>query len=391
VTPLVITADLHLHPFRLNSRDGGRDRLQDGLSALRQSLEVARQIGGVWVFAGDMKVPRTTWVQEALNGAIAVFEEFPEVRKVLLPGNHDGPGLPGGSGLRAFAPMEGVELLGVPTLLPATEPGLAAWPGEADDAGLDAFVEQARREGCGLLLGHGLFTGSVLSSGIAGVGLDPARFGIGDAFELAVFGDVHRGQIFNQATGWRAFDAGAAVPADEEGSYFVDKRFRGQIVYPGDPYQQNWGEAGEVPKGVLVVEPGEELIGLAELEGPRYLALDWSGEAADVFVAFVQGAKTVGGQSVEEAWRGNFVRLLLPEWGDAKAVQAEMKGLPDRVGTRSFQAVVQRRPPAERRTEVHAGMTGRALLGQYMKAKPPQDLGDPLAVMEAGMRLWGGG
>ncbi len=387
--PLVITADLHLHPWRLNSRDGGRDRLQDGLSALRQSLQVARHLGGVWVFAGDMKVPRTTWVQEALNGAIAVFEEFPELRKILLPGNHDGPGLPGGSGLRAFAALEGVELLDVPTLLPATEPGLAAWPGEADDRGLDDFVERARREGCRLLLGHGLFTGSILSSGIAGEGLDAARFGVGDAFRLAVFGDVHRGQVLT-SKGWYPFDRG--LHQTEQGCYAVGgAKFSGQIVYPGDPYQQNWGEAGEVPKGCLVIRPDTEQVDLVELEGPRYLALDytdWADALRDTFLDFVEGRAAVGGEAVG-SWRGNFVRLLLPEWGDDKVVQAALRGLPDRVGTRSFVALPQRRPrPEQRRAEVHAGQKARDLLGSYMKWRPAEDL-DSKAVMEAGMRLWG--
>lgn len=46
---IIVTADTHVHPFRLCSRDGGKDRLRDGLSALHQSLDMARSHGCPWV------------------------------------------------------------------------------------------------------------------------------------------------------------------------------------------------------------------------------------------------------------------------------------------------------------------------------------------------------
>ena len=42
---IVFLADAHVHPWRLQSRDGGHDRLLDGLSAVRQSLQLARELG----------------------------------------------------------------------------------------------------------------------------------------------------------------------------------------------------------------------------------------------------------------------------------------------------------------------------------------------------------
>lgn len=393
--PLVITADLHLHPFKLNSNDGGRDRLRDGLDALDQTLNIARVLGATWIFAGDMKVPRTTWVQEALNGAYEILEAYADVDKILLPGNHDGPKLPGGSGLRAFASIERTSILELPTLLPAIAPGLAVWPGEFDLDALPGWIEEARSAGCVLLLGHGLFEGCLLSPGIAAPGgLTLSAFGLGGespAFRLAVFGDVHRGQIYSRGR-WVPWDRvfssenghqwGRQKWGDPEGNTLhITKGFFGQIIYPGDPYQQNWGEAGEVPKGVTVIFPETEEISVVPIKAPLYIAQDWTDSTFD---AFEEYARNDG----EATWEGNFVRLILPDWGSTSMAAAILKDVREHHGVRSFEAIIKRAAKAETRVEVDTSMEADDLLASYLKAKPPQDLNEKL-VLEAGKRLWG--
>jgi hypothetical protein len=97
----VITADVHVHPFKVCSRNNGAERLRAGLTALYQTLDYARQHHAVWVMAGDFKMPKTNWPQEALTGALEVMRDFPGVEKVMIAGNHDAMGL-GGSGLQPF-------------------------------------------------------------------------------------------------------------------------------------------------------------------------------------------------------------------------------------------------------------------------------------------------
>lgn len=384
---MVCVADLHLHPFKQCSRDGGRDRLQDGLSALQQSLEYAQELGALWVFLGDAKMSRTIWNQEALNGALDCFRRFSGVPKLLLPGNHDGPRLPGGSGLQAFADLERTRVVESPTLLPGWGPGLAVWPCEADEDGLAHFVEAAPKEGCKILLSHGLLSGCQLSPDIKGTGLTPERFGIGKAspvFPLAIFGDVHRGQIFREDKrqwAWHTWDN--LFSRDGQVPLHVATGFRGQIVYPGDPYQQNWGEAGEVPKGVLIVRPGPniEMIYLQPLKGPRYIVEDWTAKTEDEFGQYLLGG-------VPE-WHGNFVKLVLPEWGSSKAVQTSLEVLRKTEAIRSFQPMVIREARVKARTNISAAMKPRELLEGYMSSKPPEDGLDPKAVLLAGERLMG--
>jgi hypothetical protein len=394
VKPLVVTSDLHLHPFRLCSNDGGRDRLADGLSALEQSLQVALDLNALWIFAGDMKSPRTYWPQEALNGALALFHRFSSVPKLLLPGNHDGPRVPGGSGLQAFTTCTNTRVVELPTLLPGWAPGLAVWPCEADESGLETFVEQAQKTGCKVLLSHGLLSGCKLGPDSSrGIGLTPERFGIGvanPAFSLAIFGDVHRGQMFRQYRhqwAWQAWDetlqAPQSFPAKEQ---VIHRGFHGQIIYPGDPYQQNWGEAGEWPKGALIVRPDSQEISLQPIKGPRFIKQDWTGRDLEEFKAFILGKFSLAGEDLS-TWEGNFVRVTLPPWGDDRACQEVLNTVPKVAHTRAFQLIVERVPRVEVRSRIHAGMEPFQLVSEYVAARPPEEGLDEKAVITAGMHL----
>jgi DNA repair exonuclease SbcCD nuclease subunit len=387
--PLVVCADLHIHPYKLCSNDGGRDRLADGLSALEQSLQLALEQNALWVFAGDMKQPRTIWSQEAQNGVLDCFRRFEAVPKLLLPGNHDGPRLPGGSGLQAFASEHNCKLVEKPTLLPGWAPGLAVWPCEADEAGLENFVEQAVKNGCHLLLSHGLLEGCRLSPDIkAPTGLTPERFGIGKAspaFALSIFGDVHRGQIFREQRKqwrWEPFDELLQFHAGQDATDLrIAKSFNGQIIYPGDPYQQNWGEAGESPKGVLLVEPDEQNVYFSPISGPEFIVADWTEATSDAFEASFE--------KLAKGWQGNFVKLILAPWGSERSIQSLLKNVKERFGIRSFQCIVQRPVTVETRSAVHAAMDKPQLLREFMTARPPEDGLDREAMLTAGIRLMG--
>lgn len=87
-------------------------------------------------------------------------------------------------------------------------------------------------------------------------------------------------------------------------------------------------------------------------------------------------------------WNGNFVRLILPDWGSTKTAQAILRDVREHHDVRSFEVIVRRASVAAERVVVDSKMEPEDLMVAYMKAKPPQDLNEKL-VLEAGKRLWG--
>lgn len=360
---VVFTADLHVHPYKLESRDGGVDRLADGLSALRQTLDYARQRGATWVFGGDAKVPRRSWPHDALTGWLDVLKLYPDVEKVFVAGNHDGDG-EWGSGLRPFAPY------GAVVDRPTISGGVAYWPASAPQGDLEAFLGDAAAS-ADVLVGHGYVAGAKTgpedfrapsSLTLERLGLLASR----PRFRVALFGDVHKGQILVRGKRGRtpewspftAFPRGALageVPLRGAGEW------RGEVVYPGSPYAQNWGEREDGPKGCLLVDLESGEVTFLPVRGPRYLLYDWREEPARQRVA----------DAVRD-WPENFVRVLVGDWyGDER--EAEINGR--RGAERSFEVVVTRARRVEQRAEIHGGMSEDELLRAYVRARPLQSAG----------------
>src|SRR5437016_8113325 len=156
---LVVTADVHLHPYRICSKDGGHDRLLDGLSALRQTLELAQKQRAAWVMAGDFKQPKTMWPQEALTGALEVLRGFPDVDKIMLAGNHDARGL-GGTGLAPFATIRRTRVIESEMIVQLDdETKLVCAPWDAD---MELTREACEIAGVSALVAHAFLAGTFL-------------------------------------------------------------------------------------------------------------------------------------------------------------------------------------------------------------------------------------
>jgi len=369
---LVCVADVHLHPYRICSRDGGHDRLMDGLGALRQSLDVARELRAVWVMAGDFKMPKTSWPQSALTGALAILRDYDDVPKVMVAGNHDAEGI-GGSGLSPFRDVATV-VERVEVVTPVEDLELLCAPWNADTAAVRALQKTLRRPTP--LVAHAFLQGCALGPEDVRMskGVPVADYG---EFPFAVFGDVHKGQMREPATktkpaAWRGYPEGSGL-----GRAVVvrgAKPWGGEVFYCGSPYQQNWGERKDGVKGALVVdvETGEVLV--RPLAAPRFHHLEFD-EAA---------LRTFAETTVWQAYAGSFVRIVYS--GPPCAALDRVGELADEF--RSLQ-VIHRRPSADRVARVadmHAGMPMPELLRSYMAVRPPVGL-DPDKTFEALMRL----
>lgn len=358
---IVAVADLHVHPWRLQSKDGGHDRLMDGLGALRRSLELAQREGAVWVFAGDMKQPKTYWPQSALTGVHALLREFRDLEMVMVCGNHDAEG-EGGSGLAPFRDVARVvEKTEVAVVGNGDRLVCCPWNGDPTQAArlLSESGTMVR-----VLVAHGFLQGCFLGPEDSRIakGTPADAFG---RFDLAIFGDVHKAQMRSPGDP----DKGLAPfwSVLESGRVYAALR-RGTIVYCGSPYQQNWGERGDIGKGALVVDTMKQSVSLHYLGGPEYKLVELDAENVDDFV----------GQAEPDDFAGCFVRVVLSDEVDADFGELFAEA-------RTLEVIRRKRTASSRRAAVHAGLSRRELLEGYVAARPAP--GDQARAVEAGMRL----
>lgn len=369
---VVLTADFHLHPYRIGSRDGGHDRLLDGLSCLRQSLDLARSTRAPWVNLGDFKQPKTFWPQEALTGSHEVLREYDDVEKVFVVGNHDQRGL-GGSGLAPFKDVARVvEEAGV----------VATASGELVCAPWNADLEVVR----GLLAArplpvyaHGFLAGSLLGPEDTRIakGRSPAEYG---DFSVAFFGDVHKGQwrrpgdpVAGRPPFWSAYPdvdvhpfVADAIQVRPPGAW------AGEVFYCGSPYQQSWGERSDPAKGALVADLGSGDVWLHPFASPRFRYVELPDrEAADVFVSAAS----------EGRYANDFVRVVY---------SGPSKGRPDFDDDdfRTLEVIVRKDRVVEKRADIHAGLPVSEILARYVASRPPHGV-ESLRAIEAGLRLAG--
>ena len=366
----LFTADWHVHPFRECSRDGGQDRLQDGLSAVRQLLQAARDRRCPLVVGGDVKHTPGHWILSVLNGLLALFEEFRAVPKVLIHGNHDG--VAGGrSGLEIFRSSDVLNcaVLSAPcvttwgTLDGGSGDGtpVAIWPWQRSLDGLPAFLTQAKKAKARVLFAHAFLSGATVGPAEVRLakGTSLEQFGLAGkspVFSWGLFGDVHKAQ---------------ALPGNVAG-------VRG-VWYPGSLYSQTWGER-ETDKGALDVDLDRGVAEIFPIRAPRFIVTDWS-DIQDANRYLTANLSAPG--ALFDSWRGNFVRLLVSPRVDGKLLEQVREAS----GARAFQVIVQRESRVEQRVDVHAGLDPGELLSRYVQARPPGDGLDPRAILAAGQKL----
>jgi len=367
----VDTSDLHIHPFKVGSSNGGRDRLDDGLSVLRQSLELARNERCPWIFGGDLKHPKNVWPQEALNGVHNAFYEYRDVPKLLMPGNHDGLFGEFGSGLQPFSHIEGVTVVDAPWAGEWEGMNLAAWPyGLKRLASLPAFLDAAEKAGSKILLAHLMFRGVALGptdAHLPGAGSPVDSFRVGDLFDFAVVGDIHKGQWYgaagkvNRVRSWHNYNRDQDLEVDNGGFVLrAPGKWKGEAFYPGSPYQQSWGEVAEWPKGFLLINEQSGKVEFRTAKSPRFRAVEVPSQAN------LRGLCELP----KGCWQNDVVRLMIP---DSVLSERGSAGMVDvvraRVGARELRAVPRR---AERQkgeaVSAHAGMKPEELLEAWTKA-----------------------
>lgn len=357
---LVCIADAHVHPWRLQSRDGGHDRLMDGLSVIRQSLELAASLGAVWVFAGDMKQPKTSWPQSALTGLHAIFRELSSVPKVMVCGNHDAMG-EGGSGLASFKDVATiVETAQIVTPVEDLELICAPW-----NADLERVRFLLPAAGPRIVIAHGFLQGCMLGPEDTRIakGIPIADYG---KFDLAVFGDVHKAQ-------WRVPEAIEKGRPATWVEFPVEKTVipTGSVLYCGSPYAQNWGERNDRAKGALVIDLEAQTAELVPLKAPKYVHLDLDFEKV---------------QKLDDLDRDNFYRVIYT--GALCGATDHLKEQGE--SCRAFQ-FIHRRGDAQptQRVALHAGMSMPDILLSYMESCPPSPDLDRKRVYDAISRLAG--
>lgn len=332
----ILTSDIHLHPFRQCSVNAGLDRLEDGLSAMRQTLLAARERECQWIFMGDLKHIKNMWHQKALNNSLELMDEFADVQKMMVHGNHDG--MAGGTGLAPFRSVQRTDVFDSPEIVHGNGygfPTFAVWPHQVHTRGLSDFIAKAKEAKAKILFAHIFISGSQVSSTNVPVvkGTMLSEIGISNlksanVFDWAFLGDVHRQQV---------------VPGS--GKY-------GTAIYPGAPLGLNWGELGD--KDALYVDLDKKIVEPVKIAGPRFVVLDWTGE------------KIEPGNWVAR-WPGDFVRIYVSPDAKPKVLE-EIRRQSE---ARWFEIVVRReKPNVEKRSEIHSGMTTSQMLSEYIKARP---------------------
>ena len=358
----VVTADLHIHPWRECSNDNGADRLDDGLSVLRQTLAFARERKCAWICLGDLKHSKGMWLLPVLNGVLEVFREYEDVPKILLHGNHDG--VSGNrSGLDAFRSLPTVWVFDQPDPVSEDLPlwKVALWPHQPTLDALPKFLADARQAKVRVLLAH-VF--------LRGVALGPDDVRLDQGIPLEVLGLAGKNKVFRMA-----------FLGDVHKSQSLGKKNEAAILYVGSPLALNWGEREEGKCAWYVDTEGPDVESLL-VRAPGFFVEDWSASekgARDKLKVTIQTAESGG------CWlKGQFIRLILPPGADPKLVER----LCEVSGARALQVIVQRAAQAEQRApKLHAALTAGQMVEEYVRARPPEGL-DVKMVATAGKRLW---
>jgi DNA repair exonuclease SbcCD nuclease subunit len=373
MSKFVMVSDVHIHPYRIGSVNGGRDRLQDGLSAVRQALQVARERQAIFISLGDMKMPKTTWPVDALNGLLSLFEEYQDIEKYLLLGNHDWIGSEG-SGLQPFRGCRNTVVLDIAMYLAKLRAIVIPHGTSAKDR--TSLIEDGGSQ-VDMILGHAfLHEAAVGPAAIQLAAIPLEEFGLGAAQQIPVgfFGDVHGGQRWSQGR-WKAY-SDAHGPLKEWVK--LPGKWGHEAFYPGSLYQQSWGEVNEWPKGCLYVDMSRGSVKLVPIGSPRFWALN--------FLTNSEFSSWSDTSSTQRIYEDCFVKFIVGPWAEAKASWFEEWRAREK--PRTFQLIVHREQVRNERTPIHAGLSNDELLRGYMKSKPPQITGaSEKLILEAGRRL----
>lgn len=371
---LIFSSDLHIHTSRIGSKDGGKDRLLDGLSALDQILQYGEQYHCPVVLGGDLKTPKSYWIQDALNGIIDLLATHDEVFTYMYAGNHDGIGITG-SGLLPFNKLPCVRVFEGAEITEIDEIRTLVIPHGTHPETHLKLMDEASQTGVKMVMGHAfLHEASVGPIDIQLAARPPREYGLGEdyCFDLGLFGDVHKAQWYRPNEPW---PSGPYKWQPIRGPIRQGGAWRGEAFYPGSPYQQSWGEHTEWPKGCLLVDVTKGTVNFLPISSPRFVKIEWPEESMFTM------------NNVSEGQR-NFVRIITGPWGEQRS--AWFEEWRTKAEPRTFEVIVQRPVEQGVRAPVHAGLSQDELLKGYLAFKPPSFNVPQKVVLEAGKQLLGG-
>jgi DNA repair exonuclease SbcCD nuclease subunit len=364
----VLCADIHIHPHRICSNDGGKDRLKDGLVALAFVSNFAISKSCPLIIAGDLKQREGVWPQDALAGVLEILREVSKaVPIVILSGNggHDGTSVhsDGRTGIIPFQDL--AELYWRPGFCSKFSVPLAIWPWQPTTDALPGFLNHAKAKRARVLVGHGFFEGVSVGSHDytpRNAPLTMELFGLSKSeqrkrvFDVALFGDIHKRQTLGDPT--------------------LSKK--GVVVYPGSLYAQRWDEL-ETDKGALYVEMvffNDYVVDLhiepVVTPHPRFRVIDLTNSKVE--------------DHAWESFSGDFVRVVCPPLFSSDI----LKSLRERSKCRVFEALPSQgqTPKSERRASITPDMSERDLVKNYILSNPPPDYLPVRDVAKFGLEAW---
>lgn len=229
---VVVVGDLHANFWKPFSKGEGlrNSRFLKTLENLQASLEKAQELKAPWIQAGD-------WVHTVgfarnpiINALIAVLNQYPDVDKYTVWGNHDSRTAGGLITLNETVPSILQSAVRNFTVLEGDVPGMGIY-GEGyqpDHSMLKINSSLADPSLIGVF--HGSVEGSALPSGITISSGIPKDL-LFDNFQLSIVGDIHLPQVFE------------------------DKKTGHKILVPGSLEPHNFGDSGERGWWVCSVDP----------------------------------------------------------------------------------------------------------------------------------------
>lgn len=327
---LVVISDLHAHPWAAFARgDGIRNtRLQQSLAVLRASLQKARDLHCPWVFGGDIVHTAGYGLNVVLSSLIRVLEDYPDVEKLIVWGNHDARGVGGRITLEQTVlgtlvhAVEGLKVLD-PTCTMLTRVANGLTFSGAGYQPSPELLDYAQPSDVGVY--HQTVRGSMAPNGFPlPEGIDPAE--LHSRHKLSIVGHVHHPQQVD-APGVKA------------------------ILIPGSPEHQTFGDVETHGWWILTMrEVGPPLAEFVPSGSPEFLTVE---TPADVRPD------------------GNYYRVRTNPAGVA---------LPPGV------MVVAPTPTTIQSRGILRGVSGDGILTAWMAHEPPAGL-DPARVVAEGRQL----
>jgi DNA repair exonuclease SbcCD ATPase subunit len=324
---LVVISDVHVHPWSAFASGTGANnsRLLQTLNVLGGSLEEARDRDATWICAGDIVHTAGLTKNPVLNLTIDKINEYPDVPKYIIWGNHDSRGK-GKAKITAdetatkaiVEACENIRLLQPPSGY-ADENGMIIY-GEGAQPGKEhyEFKEDADVGVFHLMVDESKTpTGHILESDIKGRDLL-------EKYHLVIAGDIHH----PNTTWWEPE---------------VENEGRRLLLVPGAPEHHNFGDSGD--RGWWVVT-------MQEIDGVWW--------PSDAEMVPSDSPKFVTVSSVDDVKDdGNFYRIK------GEAVRKE--DLPDN-------AIVVSSPPStvEQRDIIQEGASTQEVLKAWLEESPPE-------------------